>query len=338
MSRRLSGALGLLVALPLGLSLPLASLSLPLASLSLPLATGHPGVRHQGALSSGSRRRATLAGAVSRVVAVGAESQYANVIAQIGGRYVKVSAIMRNPATDPHSFEASPSVAKTVASARLVVQNGLGYDTFMQTIEDAAPNPARRVIVVQELLHKPSTTRNPHLWYSPRAMPAVAEAVAKDLSALEPAHRQVFRRNLVRFDRSLRPWLHAISTLRTRFKGTPVATTEPVADYLLQAAGLKNATPFRFQADVMNGIDPSPQAVALVEHLLVDKKVKALVYNRQVTDTLTGTLLADARRAHVPVVGVYETMPPRDQYQRWMMATVDALEMALGRGRSATAR
>src|SRR5450631_3591950 len=86
-----------------------------------------------GSSSSGS-------GSGGRIAAVGAENEYANVIAQIGGRYVKASAIMSNPNTDPHSYEASPSVAQTVSEAKIVVQNGVGYDDFMTKIESASPN------------------------------------------------------------------------------------------------------------------------------------------------------------------------------------------------------
>src|ERR1700729_4522372 len=79
-----------------------------------------------------------------KIVAVGAENEYANVISQIGGRYVAVSAIESNPNIDPHTFEASPSVASTVSAARLVVQNGVGYDTFMNKIESASPSSSRK--------------------------------------------------------------------------------------------------------------------------------------------------------------------------------------------------
>ena len=272
-----------------------------------------------------------------KLLAVGAENEYANVIAQVGGRYVRATAIMSNPNTDPHTFEVSPSAAQEVASAALVVQNGLGYDSFMERIEAAAPDPARRVIDVRRLLHRPKSTPNPHLWYDPSTMPAVAKAIARDLSALEPAHRTYFEANAARFDRSLAPWRRAIAALRRRFPGAPVATTEPVADYLLQAAGLRNMTPFAFQADVMNGVDPSPQDVAVEQGLLREHRVRAFVYNVQVTDTLTASLLAIARAAHVPVVGVYETMPtPGFDYQRWMLAEVSALQRALADGKSAT--
>src|ERR1700723_2688165 len=107
------------------------------------------------------------------IAAVGAESQYANVLSQIGGRYVHVSSILNNPNTDPHTFESSPRVAQEVSSAKLIVQNGVGYDGFMSKIESATPNSARKVVVVQDVLGLPANTPNPHLWYDPKTMPAV---------------------------------------------------------------------------------------------------------------------------------------------------------------------
>ena len=195
------------------------------------------------------------------VVAVGAQNTYANVISQVGGRYVKVTAIESNPNTDPHTFEASASVSQVVSSAQLVVQNGLGYDSFMNTIEAAAPNGVRKVIDVQKLLKLPDSTPNPHLWYAPTTMPAVARQIAADLSALRPAHAAYFASRLTAFDASLKPWLAAIASFRAAYPGTAVATTEPVGDYLLQALGMRNLTPFGLQADIMNGVDLSPQYV-----------------------------------------------------------------------------
>ncbi|HEY5245134.1 MAG TPA: zinc ABC transporter substrate-binding protein [Acidimicrobiales bacterium] len=270
-----------------------------------------------------------------RVVAVGAENEYANVIGQIGGPYVTVSAVMSNPNTDPHSFESSPKVAAAVAGAQLVVQNGLGYDDFMDKIEQAAPDAERKVIDVQTLLHLPASTPNPHLWYKPTTMPAVAKAIAAALSSLQPAHRAYFAAQLATFDAALQPWATAIAGLKAADGGVPVATTEPVADYLLQAAGLDNRTPFTFQADIMNGVDPSPQDVSLQDSLFSGHKVRVFVYNEQVTDSLTDSLLQLAHENHIPVVGVYETMPtPGYDYQSWMVAEVKALVGALGHGTS----
>ncbi|HVX20956.1 MAG TPA: zinc ABC transporter substrate-binding protein [Acidimicrobiales bacterium] len=273
--------------------------------------------------------------AAGKVAAVGAENQYADVVAQIGGPYVAVTAVMSNPNTDPHTFESSPKVAAAVGQADLVVQNGLGYDDFMTKIEQAAPDSRRRVVDVQHLLGLPDSTANPHLWYKPTTMPAVARAVGTALSALQPAHRAYFRSRVAAFVASLQPWYRAIAALKAAYPAAPVATTEPVADYLLTAAGLDDKTPFAFQADVMNGVDPSPQDVSRERALFAGRKVRAFVYNQQVTDPLTQSLLALAHQHHIPVVGVYETMPtPGYHYQSWMLAEVRALSAAVGHGRS----
>ncbi|MHB1808075.1 MAG: metal ABC transporter solute-binding protein, Zn/Mn family [Solirubrobacteraceae bacterium] len=277
---------------------------------------------------------AGIAVAKGKILAVGAQSQYANVIAQIGGSYVQVYAVMSNPNVDPHSFEASPHVAAAVGAARLVVQNGAGYDGFMNKIESATSSTSRKVVEAQKLLHLPSSTRNPHLWYEPATMPAVARAIAEDLAQLQPDHSSYFYGRQAAFDRSLRPWLRALARFRTRYPHTPVATTEPVGDYMLEAAGTRNLTPFSLQADVMNGVDLAPQAVSLQESLLRRRRVRVFLYNQQVTDSTTGALLQAAKQSHVPVVGLYETMPARYDYQGWMLAEVHALERAVAHGAS----
>jgi len=264
------------------------------------------------------------------IVAIGAESQYANVIAQVGGKYVQVGAIMSNPSTDPHTFEASIAIARQIGAARLVVQNGLGYDAFMTTIENATPNAGRTVIDVQRLLNLPDSTPNPHLWYDPAAMPRVAAAIAAELARLQPQHARYFARNASVFASQLAAWDRALGGFRSAHANVPVASTEPVADYLLQAAGADNRSPWTFQADIMNGVDPSPQDVAAERALLADRKVAALVYNEQVTDPLTESLITLADQNHIPVVGVYETMPePGYDYQSWMLAETSALRQAV---------
>jgi zinc/manganese transport system substrate-binding protein len=264
------------------------------------------------------------------VVAVGAENEYADVIQQVGGKYVQVNAILSNPNTDPHTFEASASVARLLDSAQLVVQNGVGYDTFMNTIESAVPSSSRKVLVVQKLLGLPDSTPNPHLWYKPGTMTAVANAVAADLAALRPAHAAFFKANAAAFTKSLKPWTTAIAAFKAKYPDTPVAVTEPVADYLLQAAGADIKTPWAFQADIMNGTDPSAQDVAVERSLFTEHKVKVFLYNQQVTDSLTESFIALAKASDIPVVGVYETMPvPGYRYQSWMLAEVQDLTKAV---------
>jgi zinc/manganese transport system substrate-binding protein len=268
--------------------------------------------------------------------AVGVENEYANVIGQIGGEYVTVSAIESNPDTDPHAFEASPAVAREITAAQIVVRNGVGYDGWAQKILAANPSTKRQVIVVQNLFHLPEDTPNPHLWYKPETMPGVAKAVARCLTQLEPAHAAYFAANVRKFDASLKPWYQSIASFKAKFGGTPVAVTEPVADYMLQATGCHIKTPWKLQAAIMNGTDPAPQNVSIQNHLFKAHQIKVFLYNQQVTDSLTASFLNNAKAARIPVVGVYETMPTGYTYQSWMLAEVHALRAAVEHDTSTT--
>lgn len=270
-----------------------------------------------------------------RIVAVGAESQYADVIKQVGGRYVAVTSILDNPATDPHTFEASPSIAREISQAALIVQNGLGYDGFMNQLEQATSTASRRVVTVQSLLGKPDSTPNPHLWYDPATMPRVAREIAAQLGAIDPSHRSYFAANAARFVTSLTTWRTALATVASQHPGARVATTEPVADYLIEAAGLTNVTPWSFQEAVMKGSDPSPQDVATLQHLFKAHQATVFIYNQQVTDSLTTSFASLAKANRIPIVGVYEIMPtPGYDYQSWMVAETNAILAALTSGKS----
>ncbi len=299
-------------------ALPLAAALLASACSSSPAAPSAAGGTSAAAAST------------AKITAIGAENEYADVISQVGGRYVQASSIMSNPNTDPHTFEASPAVAREISAARLVVQNGVGYDDWATTIENAAPSDGRKVIDVQQLLDLPDSTPNPHLWYDPSTMPAVANAIAADLGQIDPAHAPYYKANAASFIASLAAWGKALATFKAAHPGTPVATTEPVADYMLQAAGTDDLTPWTFQADIMNGTDPSPQNTALQDSLFTQHKVKVFLYNQQVTDSLTESFIKLANENGIPVVGVYETMPtPGYTYQTWMEAEVNALNKAV---------
>lgn len=269
-----------------------------------------------------------------KIVAVGAENHYADVISQIGGKYVSVTAIMSNPNTDPHTFEASPSVAQALSQASLVVQNGLGYDDFMQTLEKASPKSGRTVITAQKVLGLPDSTPNPHLWYKPETMPAVAGAIAKALTQLQPNHADYFQQRLNAFTTSISVWKQQLADFAHAHPGVNVAVTEPVADYMLEAAGVNIKTPWSLQAAIMNDTDPSPQDSAAQDALLANKQVSVFLYNQQVTDSTTEHYLAIARAHGIPVVGVYETMPLGLTYQRWMHDQLDALTKAVTTGQS----
>jgi zinc/manganese transport system substrate-binding protein len=256
-----------------------------------------------------------------------AENFYGDVAEQIGGSDVRVLSILKNPDQDPHMFEVSPSTARAVAGAKLVVYNGVDYDPWMDKLLAASPSPDRKVIRAADLMHKQSGD-NPHLWYDPATMIAVAQAIEAELAAADPAHQADYSKNLKTFEASLQPVTERIKALREKYAGTMVTATEPVFGYMASAVGLKMRNE-SFQLAVMNDTEPSAKDAAAFEDDLKTGTVKVLFYNSQTSDDLTKRLMALANDAKIPVVGVSETEPPGTRYQQWMMYQLDSLGMAL---------
>ncbi|WP_234124104.1 metal ABC transporter solute-binding protein, Zn/Mn family [Clostridium hydrogenum] len=266
------------------------------------------------------------------IQAVGAENEYADVIKQIGGKYVSVIGIMSNPSADPHSYEANTKDSRAVSNADLIIENGLGYDDFMDKLEASSQNSNRKIINVAKTLGYGDNTKNPHLWYKPDTMTRVAETITKYFETKFPDKKSYFESNLTKFNASLKPFNNDIKQIQEQYAKAGVAVTEPVSDYMLEAADLDIKTPWAYQAAVMNGTDPSPQNVKIQEDIMKNKKVKVFIYNQQAIDDSTTALLKLAKSNNIPIVGVYETMPPNYSYQKWMQTEADSIIKALKYG------
>src|SRR3954470_12528949 len=151
---------------------------------------------------------------------VASTNVYGDMVSQIGGSHVAVKSILSNPDADPHLFEPGTANGLAVSKASVVVQNGLGYDAFMNKLEDAAPSSKRRVLVVADVV---PPTSNPHLWYDLPRMPKVAAAIANELGPADPAPGGDFRGGPRRFPPPVGPVPPPGPPLPA---GAPVAYTE----------------------------------------------------------------------------------------------------------------
>lgn len=265
--------------------------------------------------------------APSPLPVVAAENFYGDVVQQLGGTHVAVTSILRNPDQDPHLFEASPKTARALSQARLVVYNGAAYDPWMKKLLAASKAPRRVSIVAAALLGK-KPGDNPHLWYSPETMPAVAKTITAYLRQADPAHASDYDQRLGAFLDSLKPLDAKIAAMRARYRGTPITATEPVFGYMAGALGLTMRN-MRFQMAAMNGTEASAADIAAFEQDLRQRRVKALIYNSQASDDLTRRMLSLAEQSGVPAVHVTETQPAGLSYQQWMLQQLNELDAAL---------
>lgn len=270
---------------------------------------------------------ASLAIAADPIRIVAAENFYDDLATQIGGSHVSVTSILNNPDDDPHLFETSASTARTIADAQIVLYNGADYDPWMDKLLSTAAAGDRAVIVAADLTgHKSGD--NPHLWYEPPTFPAVAAALAAELSRRDPTDAAAYEANLAAFNASFAETLQPIAAIKAAHASTSVSATEPVFGYMAEAMGLKMLNQ-SFQTATMNDTEPSPSDVAAFEDSLKTGTAKILFYNSQVTDDTTTRLLNLAKASNIPVIGVTETEPPGQTIQTWFAGQIAAVNTSL---------
>lgn len=262
---------------------------------------------------------------------VASTNVYGDIARQIGGSHVDVTSILTDPNADPHLFEPGTKSGLAVSHARVVIQNGLGYDAFMSRLEGAAPSSDRTVVTISDVLGVHGHDANPHLWYDVPELPAIATAIEQALAKADAAHAADYRSGLRAFVASLAPLRAAVTRIRATYPGTAVAYTEPVPGYLLAAAGLRNLSPTSFTIPIEEGSEPSASAVSAMTALATKHRIKVLFYNSQAVSPITQRVRAAAKAAGIPVVGVAETVPAGLTFQAWQLKQARELFQALGK-------
>ncbi|MER5216839.1 zinc ABC transporter substrate-binding protein [Streptomyces sp. NPDC002838] len=270
----------------------------------------------------------------SAIPVVASTNVYGDIVEQIGAGKVKVTSIISDPDQDPHSYEANTQNQLALSKAKVVVENGGGYDDFIDRMLKSTDNSSAEVINAVKVSGKTAPAGgelNEHVWYDFPTVGKVADSIAAALGKADPDDAATFTKNAEDFKAKLKPLEAKEAKIKTDHGGEEVAITEPVPLYMVEASGLKNATPEEFSEAIEEGDDVSPRALQETLALFTGKKVKALVYNEQTSGPQTEKVEEAAKGAGIPVVAVTETLPEGKDYLGWMTANVDALASALGK-------
>jgi zinc/manganese transport system substrate-binding protein len=271
------------------------------------------------------------AAASTAIDVVASSNVWGDITKQIGGEHVNVTSILSDPNADPHEYEADAKTGVAISKAQLVVENGLGYDDFMDKLLAASPNANRTVLNAADVMKISGSDANPHIWYDIAKLPDVATAIADQLGKLDPIDAATFTANAKTFTDSLTSITAAIDNIKVKYPGAPVGYTERVPGYLVEASGLKLATPASFAQSIEDGNDPSVADNAAMDAALTSKAIKVLLFNGQVTSPATNAVKQLAQSSGVPVVGVTETLPPTDKdFQAWQLRQINEITTALG--------
>jgi zinc/manganese transport system substrate-binding protein len=265
-----------------------------------------------------------------KVPVVASTNVYGDIARQIGGSRVSVTSVLSDPNADPHLFEPGTANGLAVSKARVVIQNGLDYDSFMSRLERSAPNDNRAVVTISDVLGIHGQDANPHLWYDVPALPKIAAAIEQALAKADAPHASQYQSGLRSFIASLAPLQATVAKIRATHAGAPIAYTEPVPGYLIEAAGLRDLSLSSFTHPIEEGSEPSASAVSAMTSLATQHRIKVLLYNNQAVSPITKRVNAAAKAAGVPVVGVAETVPAGLTFQAWQLEQARALLQALG--------
>ena len=268
-----------------------------------------------------------------RIRVVASTNVYGDIATTIAGDAVDVTSLMKDPAQDPHSFEASAQSQLAVSKADILIENGGGYDDFMDTLRTGAKNDAATVLNVVDISGKKPVDGelNEHVWYDVPTIGRLTDALVTALSKADPAQKATFEKNAAAFTAGLDALEKREAELKAKYAGEGVAITEPVPLYLLDAIGLDNRTPEKFSEAIESGNDVSPVVLQETLRLFTDRQVRLLAYNEQTSGAETTRVLAAAKQADIPVVPVTETLPSGKDYLSWMNANLDAVAEALAK-------
>jgi zinc/manganese transport system substrate-binding protein len=261
---------------------------------------------------------------------VAAENMWGSIAAQLAGSDARVMSIITNPAQDPHSYEPTAADARTLATAGLVIINGIGYDEWSGRLLAANPQPGRLVLDVGALLKVP-TGANPHRWYDPDNVSTVAQAIEADLVRLDPHHQAIYARRLRGFETgALAPYHQAIAAVRQHYAGVPVGASESIFALQAPALGLRLPTPATFMKAISEGTEVSARDTATAADQITHHRIRVWVFNSQNATPEIVHLNALARASGIPITTITETLAPAtDSFEQWQVAQLRALVRAL---------
>ena len=306
----------------------------------------------------------TSAPAEATIDVVASTNVYGQIAEEIGGDAVTVTSIIDSSAQDPHEFEPTAQDQLIVSEADLIIENGGGYDAFMDAMIEASGTTAP-VITAATFNHDyPSEDAaadghaeeeghdhaeeeghdhadedghdhahiegfNEHVWYDPHTMEHLAEAIADELSTLDPANAELFETNAAAFIDQIAGLEASLDEIAAAHAGTGVFVTEPVPVYLIVAAGLENLTPEAFSEAVEEGQDVPPATLLESLNIVEDGSVSVVIVNAQTGGAETTQIIDAATAQSIPVLEFTETLPEGQTYISWMQQNIAELADAL---------
>lgn len=153
-----------------------------------------------------------------KIPVVASFSILGDLVAAVGGEHVAVQTLV-GPDQDAHVFDPRPADIRTVAQAKLVVMNGLGFEGWMTRLTKSANFKGTELVAsrgikprkmdkddhgdAHEHRHGHDHDIDPHAWQDPRNVLVYVRNIVDALSKIDPAHRSAYQENGRRYSEAL---------------------------------------------------------------------------------------------------------------------------------------
>jgi zinc/manganese transport system substrate-binding protein len=268
---------------------------------------------------------------------VSSTNVWGDIAKSVAGDGVRVISIIDSFGQDPHSYEASARDQLAVNEADIVVANGGGYDSFIDVLADAAGGFEILYAYLPDEYSEEEATEdghdhgheNEHVWYDFHVVEDFATRLAEQLGTLDPDGATDYAENLVEFLGEMERLQDDVAMAGQNYQGYSVVSSEPVADYLIDALGFENVTPSEFSQAIEEETDLSPKVLLEVQELLKNKLVKLFVVNSQTGSSQIDSLVTLAKDNGIAVVEMSELLPEGISYSEWMHNNILSIDTAL---------
>ncbi|MEO6881263.1 MAG: zinc ABC transporter substrate-binding protein [Mycobacteriaceae bacterium] len=266
----------------------------------------------------------------SPISIVAAENFWGSIAAQLGGDKVKITSIINSPDADPHDYEATAADGREVATADMVIINGVGYDGWATKLAEANPSERRTDLTVGSVVGV-KDGGNPHRWYNPGDVTKVTDAITADLKKRDPADAAYFETQKQAFTTTARgPYDKVVADIKTRYSGLKVGASESIVAMIAPALGLDLVTPPDFLTAISEGTDPTAADKKTIDAQISAKEIKVYIYNSQNATPDVQAQVDAAKAQGIPVTTITETMTPAtDSWEQWQTRQLVSLQKAL---------
>ncbi|UST90405.1 zinc ABC transporter substrate-binding protein [Pseudomonas siliginis] len=236
---------------------------------------------------------------------------------------VAIPEVLLPPGASPHNYALRPSDVRKVQSVDLLYWIGPDMEGFLPRVLGGRSLPS---VAVQDLPglklrhfgadnhshaeeadehdhdHRPGSL-DAHLWLSPVNARVIADKMAADLSAADPANAQRYQSNAKAFDERLDALDQRLKTRMANVEGKPYFVFHEAFDYFEDAYGLKHAGVFAVAAEVQ----PGAQHVAAMRKRLQEVGKTCVFSEPPLRPRLAETLVAGlpVKLAELDALGGY---------------------------------